>query len=266
MLNKLSEKFDIKESGGLYRDDGMVAIKGSKRVIENTKRIIIEVFKTEGLRIDEDIICSRTTDYLDTTLSLEDGTHRPYTKPNKSIKYISVESNHPPEIIKNLPKMIAKRISMLSSNQKIFEDAIEPFERALKESGYNDTLAYEQKTVKKTRCRTRDVCGYNPPFSMNVRTRIGGTVFYLLSKYFPPGSKYHHVFNKATVKISYCCLPNMDTIIKGFNKKVLSNTDSKNENARYDIKNCNTQGVCEKGAVPKVIVRPAALYTKQRYM
>ena len=34
MLSKLSEKFDIKESGGLYRDDGMVAIKGSKKVIE----------------------------------------------------------------------------------------------------------------------------------------------------------------------------------------------------------------------------------------
>lgn len=44
----------------------------------------------------------------------------------------------------NLPKMIAKRISMLSSNQKIFEDAIEPFERALKESGYNASIWKEK--------------------------------------------------------------------------------------------------------------------------
>ena len=116
MLSNLSEEFDIKESGGLYRDDGMVAIKRNKKEVETTKRIIIEVFKTEGLRIDEDIICRKTRDYLHTTLCLEEGTHRPYTKPNKSIKYISVASNHPPEIIRNLPKMIAKRISMLSSN------------------------------------------------------------------------------------------------------------------------------------------------------
>ena len=86
---------------------------------------------------------------------------------------------------------------------------------------------------------------------MNVRTRIGGTVFYLLSKYFPPGSKYHHVFNKNNVKVSYCCLPNMDTIIKGINKKVLSNTESNNGNERSETKNCNTQGVCEKGCRAK---------------
>ena len=66
-----------------------------------------------------------------------------------------------------------------------FNQAIEPFKRALKESGYNDTLTYETNNKKKTRCRTRDICWYNPPFSMNMRTRIGGTVFYLLSKYFP---------------------------------------------------------------------------------
>ena len=86
---------------------------------------------------------------------------------------------------------------------------------------------------------------------MNVRTRIGGTVFYLLSKYFPQGSKYHHVFNKNTVKVSYCCLPNMDTIIKGMNKKVLSNTEPKNGKERSESKNCNTQGVCEKGCRAK---------------
>ena len=86
---------------------------------------------------------------------------------------------------------------------------------------------------------------------MNMRTRIGGTVFYLLSKYFPPGSNYHHVVNKNTVKVSYCCLPNMDTIIKGINKKLLSNKESKNENERSEIKNCNTQGVCEKGCRAK---------------
>ena len=47
MLSKLSEEFDIKESGGLYRDDGMVAIKGNKKEVESNKRIIKRYSKTK---------------------------------------------------------------------------------------------------------------------------------------------------------------------------------------------------------------------------
>ena len=34
--------------------------------------------------------------YLDVTFNLNDGTYKPYTKPNNEIKYIHKISHHPP--------------------------------------------------------------------------------------------------------------------------------------------------------------------------
>ena len=83
--------------------------------------MIVKVFKEEGLTLENNLVCSSTTDFLDISMDLINETHKPYLKPNKVLKYVAKTSNHPPAIIANLPSMIQKRISDLSSSLEIFE-------------------------------------------------------------------------------------------------------------------------------------------------
>ena len=84
----------------------------------------------------------RSTDYLDVVFDLEKGTYRPFRKPNDTPLYISVNSNHPPNIIKQLPNNIQGRLSTLSSNEKIFNEEKGIYQEALKRSGYNGRLQF----------------------------------------------------------------------------------------------------------------------------
>ena len=58
----------------------------------------------------------KIVNYLDATFDLNGGTYQPYQKPDNIIQYIYIESNHPTNIIKQIPKTIDKRLSQLSSN------------------------------------------------------------------------------------------------------------------------------------------------------
>ena len=62
-------------------------------------------------------------DYIDVTFNLNDGTYKAYHKPDNNITYINAQSNHPPNIIKELPKTIEQRLSSNSSNETIFNEA-----------------------------------------------------------------------------------------------------------------------------------------------
>ena len=61
--------------------------------------------------------------YLDVTFNLNDRTLRPYEKPDNTTQYIRAESNHPPNIIKPIPKTIGKRPYQLSSCENIFSES-----------------------------------------------------------------------------------------------------------------------------------------------
>ena len=90
--------------------------------MENMKKRLQKVFKNNGL--DVIIVCNKKiVHYLDVTFNLNDGTYRPYQKPDNIMQYIHVESNHPPNIIKQIPKTIEKRLSQLSSNEEIFNES-----------------------------------------------------------------------------------------------------------------------------------------------
>ena len=69
--------------------------------------------------------------FLDVTLNFKDGTYKPYQKPDIKVSYINVQSNHPPNIIKQLPKTIEQRLSNDSSNETIFKEAAQLYEKAL---------------------------------------------------------------------------------------------------------------------------------------
>ena len=51
-----------------------------------------------------------------------------------------VESNHPPNITKVVPKTIEKRLSQLSSNEEKFDESAPFYEDKLHQSGYQQKL------------------------------------------------------------------------------------------------------------------------------
>ena len=61
----------------------------------------------------------KTVNYLDFTLNLNDGSYRPYKKPNEETNYIHVSSDHPSSILKQLAKSIEKQLSSLSLSKEI---------------------------------------------------------------------------------------------------------------------------------------------------
>ena len=118
MLNKISEKYN-KNDVDLYRDNGLAVFKNitgpeSARIKKKLKKygpeIIIESNK-------------KAVHYLDVTFNLKDETYKPYHKPDNRITYINVQSNHQPNIIKQLPKTIEQRLFSNSSNETIFNEA-----------------------------------------------------------------------------------------------------------------------------------------------
>ena len=158
---------------------------------------------------------------------LSTGTYYPYMKPNDKPLYINVQSNHPPSIIRQLPAAINRRINDISCNQETFDKAKPCYEEALQASGYTEKLSYSNPSMprnRQNRNRKRKVIWYNPPFNKSVQTNIGEQFLNLVQKHFPEENKFHQIFNKNNVKVSYSCNQNMANIIRKHNNKVL-NTD-----------------------------------------
>ena len=157
------------------------------------------------------------------TLDLSTGVYKPYMKPNNTILYVNRLSNHPPAIIRNIPESVNKRLSSISCNEKVFKEAVGPYQKALKDSGYAFELKYNAVGVEgrgKRKNRPRKITWFNPPFSMNVATNVGKKFLSIIRECFPSSSPLHKIINKNTVKISYRCMPNMKTIISRHNSKV----------------------------------------------
>ena len=68
---------------------------------------------------------------------------------------------------------------------------------------------------------------------MNVKTNIGKTFLKLLDKHFLKTNKFHKIFNRNNVKVSYSCLPNFANMIKSLNNRILS------EEKTQDQPKCN---------------------------
>ena len=64
-------------------------------------------------------------------LILNDGTNKLYIKPNNEIKYIHKNSNHPPNVIRRIPLSIESKLSILSFNKKIYQEAVPPYQNLL---------------------------------------------------------------------------------------------------------------------------------------
>ena len=164
--------------------------------------------------------------FLDITLDLETGLYKPFRKPGDRPLYVSAHSNHPPQIIKNLPRGIERRLSDNSANQAIFEAAIPPHQKELDRCGYKYKLEYKprtepSKTKKCKKTRKKTVTWFNSPYSMNVATNIGRDFLLLIDEHFPPGHPLHSVINRSTVKIGYRPVPNMGAQVARHNSNIL---------------------------------------------
>ena len=208
------------DSVGLYRDDGLGVTKGSGPQIEKLRKDIFKVFKKINLQITIEANITQT-DFLDLWFDLSSSKFRPFRKDNQIPIYINVDSNHPKTITKQLPNMITDRISKLCSSEETFQNSSVPYQEALHNAGYKDTIKFKKKVPKTSRKRNRQATWFNPPFSKNVRTPIAEKFLLLVDKHFG-NSNFKKYFNRKTIKVSYSCMPNMESIIKGQNKKLLN--------------------------------------------
>ena len=213
-----------KNNVDLYRDDSLALLENaSGPESERIKKKIIKVFQQYGLNISADTNLVQTH-FLDVTFNLKSGKHWPYHKPNDHPLYLHQQSNHPPTIKKQLPSMLAKRLSLLSCNCNEFSKLIPDYVEAMRQSGHSGELEYENDpNCKLRKARKRNIVWFNPPFSENVKTNIGREFLCLLAKHFPPHHRLYKVCNKNNIKVSYSCMPNMAAIISRHKKKVLLN-------------------------------------------
>ena len=150
-----------------------------------------------------------------------------YNKTKNIPQYVNAKSNHPLSILKKIPKSVSKRISSSSCNEQVFNAAAPFYNDILDKCGYSEKLTFEKEQyTHERRKRGRKIIWYNPSFSKNVKTNIAKKNVHLLDKHFSRNHKYHKIFNRNNVKITYSCMDNMTNIISSHNKKV---THSENE-------------------------------------
>ena len=172
------------------------------------------------------------------TLNLNSGKYWPFCKPNNTPLYIHKDSNHPPNIIKQLPSMIEDRISSLSCDVNEFNKAKSEYNKALRQSGFDWDIKFAKKPATEPR-RQRNIIWFNPPFNAQVKTNVGKSFLTLLGKHFPVNHKYHKLFNRNTVKLSYSCTPNVESLISKHNKKVLSSSSGSSSARDPTERTCN---------------------------
>ncbi|XP_067940660.1 uncharacterized protein [Watersipora subatra] len=238
LLHLIKQKYGDKF--GLYRDDGLGIIQDSPRNIENIKKDLCSIFKQQGLKITTEAN-SKVVNFLDVTLNLTNGEYRPYIKPSDKPIYVHARSNHPPCILKNIPRAINQRLSTLSSSKDCFQRIAPTYQQALQQSGYDYKLSYLPKSDQTNKQkRKRNIIWYNPPYSMNVASNIGKQFLNILRTEFPPGHKLHKVFNANTIKLSYRCMSNIKSHINAHNKALLLPT--RGDNSRTC--NCRNRASC----------------------
>ena len=101
----------------------------------------------------------KSVNFLGVNLNLETKVHKPYRKPNDCPMYVHADSNHPPNIIRNIPAAIQRRISTLSSNDDVFNEASGLYNDALKSCGYKETIETLRFFVfERTKHQPRAIC------------------------------------------------------------------------------------------------------------
>ena len=212
----LLSKHIIKNYIGLYRDEGLAILKNiSGPEAKKLKKKFRKLFKEKNLDILPQ--CNlKITNYLDITFK------RWIIPPLQKIQRRNqLYSDQPPSIIKENPRSVEKRLSVLSSSKNIFQESVIYYEKCLENSGYKTKLQYQQakQNNQNKKKRKRNIIWFNPPYNKSVKANIRTIFIKLISKHFPPNHKYIKIFNRNTIKL-YSCMPKSDKK-NGHNKKML---------------------------------------------
>ena len=165
LLSRLSALIG-KSRVGLYRDNGITVINNANRQkLERVRKDITVFFKKERL-----LIINKTnlieTDFLDITFNLATNKCFSFWKTNNTPFYINAFSNRMSTTMKQLPKMINKRISDLSCNKEVFDKVELVYEKALKDNWHFSSMSHNNSNTKNTRRnRNRKVLWFNTPYS-----------------------------------------------------------------------------------------------------
>ena len=124
--------------------------------------------------------------------------------------------------------------------------AVPDYQKELDRCGYNYKLTYSQPvnpTSQPTRRKRggRRVTWFNPPYSIDVATNVAREFLVLVDRHFPPGHPLHSICNRATLKVSYRCLPNMGSVVAKHNKKILRKSSNAQPKPRATC-NCHIPG------------------------
>ena len=166
----------------------------------------------------------KVVNFLDITFDLGEGTFKPYCKPGNTPVYVHKQSNHPPAVIKKIPENVNHRLSSISSNEKMFEEAAPQFQEAINKSGYNYILKFNpnaSEPKRKSKNRKRNTLWYNPPYNCAVTTNVGREFLKLIDECFPPYHPLHKVLNRKNVKVGYSTTPTIAQMISAKNSKAL---------------------------------------------
>ena len=121
---------------------------------------------------------------------------------------------------------INRRLNEISSNKESFDEAAPVFQEALRNSGYEHTLKYENvkpNSESKAKNRSRNITWFHPPYSKHVATNVGKKFLSIVKDCFKQNHPLRKIFNKNTLKISYSCMPNLEAKITNHNKAILAN-------------------------------------------
>ena len=76
---------------------------------------------------------------------------QPYSKTSNTPLYVHSKSNHPPNIIRNIPESVNRLLSNISSDEAVFNEAATMNQDALYKSQYKYKLEF--KPLKKAPCQ-----------------------------------------------------------------------------------------------------------------
>ena len=242
-LNK--EKYGGRLELGLYRDDLLGATCLRDRQQKQLMADIKAVFSQLGLDITIQTGL-KTVNYLDVTLNMQDGSYKPFNKENHTPVYVHVDSSHPPAILKNIPLSVNKRLTTISSDESHFDSSKAIFQTALNNAGYKHILKFdkEQKSAeageeKTKRRRRRKLLFFHPPFSLGVKTNVGKKFFQIVDQVFKK-SALGCIFNRKSMRVSYCTTTNVARVIGGHNSKLTAaSAEAEAERPAVPARTCN---------------------------
>ena len=123
------------------------------------------------------------------TLDLSNNSYKLFIKTNRNPSYIDINSNHPKNIIKQVPKAVNLRICKLSANEKIFKESSKMYIDALKNSGFKEEFRYLEENITndinkennkynhKNKNRKIKIIWFNPSFCKLANINVGKYFF-----------------------------------------------------------------------------------------